>query len=116
VSHFYIWWCCFVLVLVLDRNATTFNRPGTKVHDVALSLETNFTQCVEQFRERRVRTAIKTSNRGGDLSDNMGRDIRATTRRFMLDSLKSSQGSLLVVPKTLLQHWQVRTFAFVTFL
>jgi hypothetical protein len=94
---------------MMYRNAIKFNLPGTNAHEVALSLESKFEQYVEHFRERCVRTAIKTSNRG-DLNDKMGRHIRGNTRKSMLDTLESSQGSLLVVPKTLLKHWQVQQF------
>jgi len=88
----------------MDSTAILYNHPDTKVYKKAESLLGVFTDFLTDFKEHQRKSAIATAKRS-NLS--LGSLINENKRRELLNSLIPSACTLIVVPTTLVQHWEV---------
>jgi hypothetical protein len=94
-------------VMMIYKNAISYNKEGTLIYEKA-------NECIQLFRDQYMNfhdslfKSAMTLNRNNKSS--LGSLIARSKRRELLDSLLSSHGTLLVVPSTLLQHWEVSNY------
>ena len=81
-----------------------YNLPETTIHTTADTMLGHFKEYYEEFRQVQVKSAISTQKRS-KLS--LGALISENKRQELLDTLLPSRGTLLIVPHTLVQHWEV---------
>lgn len=91
------------------RNAIDYNPPGHLVHDAAVKLSKVFAETVNRFKEEQVTTAKKSfAKASAKPNSSVAALLEKRHRDELLGSLKPSSANLLVVPGTLLNHWEVR--------
>ena len=92
------------------RNAITFNPAGHMVHEAAVKLSKTFVDIVDQFKAKQVQTAKKSfSKASAKPNSSVAALLEKRHSEELLNSLKTTTGNLLVVPGTLLNHWEVRS-------
>jgi len=90
------------------RNAITFNPSGHQVHEAAVKLSKVFAELVEQFKAKQVQTAKKSfSKASAKPNSSVAALLEKRHYEELLSSLKPTAANLLVVPSTLLNHWEV---------
>jgi hypothetical protein len=90
------------------RNAITFNPPCHVVHEAAVKLSNMFADIVDQFKATQVQTAKKSfSKASAKPNSSVAALLEKRHHEEKLKSLKKTAGNLLVVPGTLLNHWEV---------
>jgi len=87
-----------------NSNAIVYNLPETEVHKKANSLLGTLADFLKDFKEKQLKSALSNAKRS-NLS--LGSLINENKRRELLDSLIPSACTLIVVPPTLGQHWEV---------
>ena len=103
----YIMTSTLTVDLLFARNAKLYNKPDTLIYKTAGSILRKFEDYFEDFRGRQLQSAINSSKRS---KRSLGTLISQKKRKDLLHTLLPSKGTLLVVPSTLLQHWEVSSF------
>mmetsp|Transcript_39859 Transcript_39859/g.119949 ORF Transcript_39859/g.119949 Transcript_39859/m.119949 type:complete len:108 (-) Transcript_39859:2429-2752(-) len=92
-----------------SRNAMLYNPPEHHVHQAANRLSGKFEQLVVAFKEEHVRVAHRAfSNLNANPESSIAAMLAERANEDLLNSLVPSSSTLLIVPNTLLAHWEVR--------
>ncbi len=86
------------------RNATKYNDINEDIHQQAVKILKLFESIFEDFRLQQLTAAIGAQKRSKQSLSSLVSESRKTQ---LLDTLISSRGTLLVVPNTLTDHWEV---------
>ena len=93
-----------------NRNATEFHPPDSLVYREAKRLMSLFERMIEDFKGLRVSSAEKIYSRSWMASET-AHLVRNKRKAEILEASTPTTGTLLVVPKPLVQHWQVSSFS-----
>jgi hypothetical protein len=86
-----------------------YNPKGHIVHETAARMKKSFELIVNNFKEQEVQSAIRSySNASSKPNSSVAAFIEQTRKKELQELLVTSSGTLLVVPNTLLSHWEVR--------
>jgi hypothetical protein len=83
-----------------------FNGSNTIVYKAAEALSDRFKEAIYEFKMLQIRRAERRSRT--NLNSESGALLLKRTHDELLSSLIPSSATLLVVPSTLLKHWEVR--------
>lgn len=74
----------------------------------AIKLSKDFASLVDEFKTKQVQTAKKSFSKAtAKPNSSVAALLEKRHQEELLDSLKPTTGNLLVVPSTLLNHWEV---------
>lgn len=86
------------------RNAMLYNPPDHPVHRAAERLFNRFKAIVEHFKSSQLESAKRAVRKNPDGS--LAALLAEKAKEELIDSLLPSLSTLLVVPNTLLHHWE----------
>lgn len=90
-----------------------YNPPGHLVHEAAANLLVEFRDIVNEHKADQVFAAKKSfSKAAAKPNSSVAALLEKRNFQQLLGSLTPSAGNLLVVPGTLLNHWEVRFAVF----
>ena len=91
-----------------DRNALAYNPPGHSAHEAAAALSRVLAGLVNEFKAKQVQSAKKSFSRSSAKpNSSVAALLERRNYEDLLSSLKPTAATLLVVPGTLLNHWEV---------
>ena len=94
-------------VQLVFRNAMLYNPPDHHVYKAASRLSDKFKELVQTFKESQTKSAKKAYGSITSKPDSSVAAILAERANDeLIDSLYPSSGNLLIVPNTLLKHWE----------
>ena len=94
-------------VQLVFRNAMLYNPPDHHVYKAAKRLSDKFKELVQTFKESQTKSAKKAYGSITSKPDSSVAAILAERANDeLIDSLYPSSGNLLIVPNTLLKHWE----------
>ena len=94
-------------VRLVFNNALSYHKEGSPVAELAAELRERFETIVSLFRDSNVQIAKRYfSNAEAKPDSSVAALIERQARRQLLNSIIRSSATLLVVPGTLLQHWE----------
>jgi predicted secreted protein len=86
-----------------------YNDPGHPVHEAAATLSRVLAGLVDDFKAEQVQSAEKSFSRScAKPNSSVAALLQRRNYEELLSSLKATAATLLVVPNTLLNHWEVR--------
>lgn len=83
-----------------------FNDVQSHVHQDAVNVLKQFETIFEEFRQQQLTAAIGAQKRS---KQSLSTLVSESRKMQLLDTLLSSRATLLVVPHTLINHWEVRS-------
>ena len=101
---------CFVAdsIPVTNRNAMRYYPVENCVYETAKDLDANFLEIVSEFKTDQIKSAKKSfSNATAKPNSSVAAILERKARRDLISSMIPSAATLLVVPNTLLDHWEV---------
>lgn len=97
-----------IVLDLCDRNAVACNNPGHPVHEAAAVLSRVLAGLVNEFKAKQVQSAKKSFSRSSAKpNSSVAALLERRNYEDLLSSLKPTAATLLVVPVTLLNHWEV---------
>jgi len=94
-------------VKLIFSNAMTYNPAGNDLHELASTMLETFENLVRLFKTEQLKTAKKSfSNNIARANSQVALLLATQQRREYMESLLPSASNLLVVPVTLLNHWE----------
>lgn len=94
-------------VQLVFRNAMLYNPPDHHIHKAAQRLSDKFSVLVRTFKDNQTKNAKKAYGSITSKPDSSVAAILAVRANDeLVDSLCPSSGNLLIVPNTLLKHWE----------
>lgn len=90
-------------VKMIYENATLFNPPTHFVYDIAKRLLEEFKVLFSEFKQTQLKAALNSQKRS---RSNLGAIITQRKKLELYDNLVPSKSTLIIVPLTLLKHWE----------
>ena len=85
-----------------------YNPPDHVAHKTAVTLSKALTEIVVDFKEKQLQTAKKSFSRSAAKpNSSVAALLEMRNYEELLSSLQPTAATLLVVPGTLLNHWEV---------
>jgi hypothetical protein len=96
------------VLALCDSNAMAYNQPGDPIHEEAAGLSRVLAGLVNEFKAKQVQSAKKSFSRSSAKpNSSVAALLERRNYEDLLSSLKPTAATLLVVPGTLLDHWEV---------